>query len=62
MQGKENGGYRQKRGMCAELNEGTLSQFHGTHSLPLQARDNRKIAAKIVDGRGIELLKIMPLE
>ena len=39
-----------------------MSQFRGTVSLPFEAGDNRKVAAKIVDDRGIESLKIIPLE
>jgi adenine-specific DNA-methyltransferase len=39
-----------------------LEQFHGTISLPFEAGDNRKVAVKIVDDRGIESLKIIPLE
>ena len=44
------------------LDEDLLEQFHGTVSLPFAAGDNRRIAVKIVDDRGIESLKIMPLE
>lgn len=46
----------------AELDEDLLEQFHGTVSLPFEAGENRRIAVKIVDDRGIESLKIMPLE
>jgi hypothetical protein len=34
----------------------------GTVSLPFEPGDNRKVAVKIVDDRGIESLKIIPLE
>jgi len=44
------------------LNEGLLEKFHGTKSLPFEAGDNRKIAVKIVDDRGIESLKIIALD
>ncbi|WP_205877279.1 hypothetical protein [Leisingera sp. NJS204] len=46
----------------AELDEDLLEQSHGTVSLPFEAGDNKRIAVKIVDDRGIESLKIMPLE
>ncbi len=53
---------RLKATVRAELDEDLLEQFHGTLSLPFAAGDNRRIAVKIVDDRGIESLKIMPLE
>ena len=46
----------------ADRDEELLEQFHGTVSLPFAAGDNRRIAVKIVDDRGLESLKIMPLE
>jgi adenine-specific DNA-methyltransferase len=52
---------RLKQDRAAELDEDLLEQFHGTVSLPFEAGDNRRIAVKIVDDRGIESLKIMPL-
>jgi len=53
---------RLKATVRSELDENLLEQFHGTVSLPFEAGDNRRIAVKIVDDRGIESLKIMPLE
>jgi adenine-specific DNA-methyltransferase len=53
---------RLRRTVRAELDEDLLEQFHGTVSLPFEAGENRRIAVKIVDDRGIESLKIMPLE
>lgn len=46
----------------AELDEALLEQYHGTISLPFQAGDNRKVAVKIVDDRGIESLKVISLD
>jgi adenine-specific DNA-methyltransferase len=47
----------------AELDESTAArQFHGTVSLPFAAGDNRMVAVKIVDDRGIESLKVMRLD
>ena len=37
-------------------------EFYGTVSLPFEAGDNWRIAVKIVDDRGIESLKTVPLE
>jgi adenine-specific DNA-methyltransferase len=59
--GKE-GWYKLKKNIRAELNEESLDQFHGTVSLPFEAGDNRKVAVKIIDDRGIESLKIISLE
>ena len=53
---------RLRKTVRAELDEDLLEQFHGTVSLPFEAGDNRRIAVKIVDDRGIESLKIMSLE
>lgn len=60
--GKGEGWQKLKKNIRAELNEELLEQFHGTISLPFEAGDNRKVAVKIVDDRGIESLKIIPLE
>ena len=46
----------------AELDETQLEKFHGTKSLPFEAGDNKKIAVKIIDDRGIESLKVMNLD
>ena len=54
-------GVRNLRDRRAELDEAQLEKFHGTVSLPFAAGDNRKIAVKIVDDRGIESLKVISL-
>ena len=53
---------RLKKTIRAELDEDLLEQFHGTVSLPFEAGDNKRIAVKIVDDRGIESLKVVALE
>ena len=53
---------RLRKTVRAELDEDLLEQFHGTVSLPFEPGENRRIAVKIVDDRGIESLKIMSLE
>ncbi len=35
--------------------------MHSTVSLPFEAGENKKVAVKIVDDRGIESLKVIPL-
>lgn len=62
MAGKGEGWQKLKKNIKAELNEDLLEQFHGTASLPFAAGDNRKIAVKIIDDRGIESLKVVNLE
>lgn len=61
MAGKGEGWQKLKKDIKAELNEDLLEQFHGTVSLPFAAGDNRKIAVKIIDDRGIESLKVVAL-
>lgn len=61
MAGKKEGWDKLKKDIKAELNEELLDKFHGTISLPFEAGDNRKIAVKIVDDRGIESLKVIAL-
>ena len=62
MAGKREGWLRLRRTIRAELDEDLLDQFHGTVSLPFATGDNACIAVKIVDDRGIESLKILPLQ
>lgn len=62
MAGAKEGWYKLKKDIRAELDEDLLEQFHGTVSLPFEAGDNRCIAVKIVDDRGIESLKIIALD
>jgi adenine-specific DNA-methyltransferase len=61
MAGNGEGWTKLKRDIRAELDESQLDQFHGTVSLPFEPGDNKKIAVKIVDDRGIESLKVIPL-
>jgi adenine-specific DNA-methyltransferase len=62
MAGKGEGWEKLKKNIRAELDESRLQSFHGTVSLPFEAGEHRKIAVKIVDDRGIESLKVIPLE
>jgi adenine-specific DNA-methyltransferase len=62
MAGKQDGWYKLKKDIRAELDESRLDAFHGTVSLPFAAGDHKRIAVKIVDDRGIESLKVMELE
>ena len=62
MAGKDDGWFKLKKDIKAELNEDLLSKFHGTVSLPFEAGENRRVAVKIVDDRGIESLKVVSLD
>ncbi len=61
MAGNGEGWEKLRKNIRAELDESRLHKFHGTVSLPFEAGDNRKIAVKIVDDRGIESLKVITL-
>lgn len=61
MAGAKDGWYKLKRDIKAELDESRLGKLHGTVSLPFEAGKSRKVAVKIVDDRGIESLKVIPL-
>ncbi len=61
MAGKGEGWEKLKKNIRAELDESRLHKFHGTVSLPFEVGDNRKVAIKIVDDRGIESLKVIGL-
>jgi len=62
MAGAKDGWNKLKKTIKAELNESLLEKLHGTVSLPFEPGDNRKIAVKIVDDRGIESLKVVVLQ
>jgi len=62
MAGAKDGWNRLKATIRADLDEDMLDQFHGTVSLPFEAGENKKVAVKIVDDRGIESLKIISLD
>lgn len=62
MAGAKDGWHKLKKDIKAELDERLIERLHGTVSLPFDAGDNRKVAVKIVDDRGIESLKIMELK
>jgi adenine-specific DNA-methyltransferase len=61
MAGKDEGWMKLKKTSAPSWTRTCWKQFHGTVSLPFEAGDNRKVAVKIVDDRGIESLKVMPL-
>ncbi|RQD85211.1 MAG: site-specific DNA-methyltransferase, partial [Methanocalculus sp. MSAO_Arc2] len=54
MAGKTEGWAKLARNLKAEIDEEKIEAFRGTTSLPFKPGDNRRIAVKIVDDRGIE--------
>ena len=61
MAGAKDGWNKLRKDIKAVLDEARLDKLHGTVSLPFEPGDNRKVAVKIVDDRGIESLKVIPL-
>ena len=61
MEGKNEGWDKLAKTLKAEINQDLIEKYHGTESLPFTVKDNTYIAVKIVDDRGIESLKIIPI-
>lgn len=61
MAGEKEGWSRLARNLKAEIDEDLIEAYRGTVSLPFEPRDNKRIAVKIVDDRGIESLKIVEI-
>lgn len=59
MAGKSEGWARLARSLRAEIDEESIEAYRGSVSLPFELGENRRIAVKIVDDRGIESLKII---
>ncbi|MBI3106628.1 MAG: hypothetical protein HYY95_13855 [Candidatus Rokubacteria bacterium] len=58
----ESGGWaRLARNLKAEIDAERVEAYRGTVSLPFEAGAHRRVAVKIVDDRGIESLKIIPV-
>ena len=62
MAGAKDGWNKLKKDIKAELDESKLDKLHGTISLPFEIGENRKVAVKIVDDRGIESLKVLSVD
>jgi adenine-specific DNA-methyltransferase len=58
----ESGGWaRLARNLKAEIDEERIGACRGTVSLPFAPGAHERVAVKIVDDRGIESLKIVPV-
>ena len=58
----DDGGWRRlAKTLRAEVNHDLVEYFHRVQSIPFDMGKHERIAVKIVDDRGIESLKVMPL-
>jgi adenine-specific DNA-methyltransferase len=62
MAGEKDGWSRLAKNLKAVIDEELIEAYRGTVSLPFEIGDNRRIAVKIIDDRGIESLKIIEVE
>ncbi len=62
MAGENEGWTRLAKNLKAEIEESLVEAYHGTVSIPFEIGDNKRVAVKIVDDRGIESLKILEVE
>ena len=61
MSGANDGWARLAKNMNAEIDEDLIEAYRGTVSLPFEPGENRRIAVKIIDDRGIESLKVVSI-
>jgi adenine-specific DNA-methyltransferase len=59
MAGSEGGWNKLARSLRGLLDEDLIENYRGKQSLPFKVGDNKQIAVKIIDDRGIESLKII---
>ena len=62
MEGKAGGWAKLAKTLQAQIDEELIMKYHGTRSIPFEAGTNKRAAVRIIDDRGIESLKIIPLE
>ncbi|MBW2615297.1 MAG: site-specific DNA-methyltransferase, partial [Deltaproteobacteria bacterium] len=62
MVGPKDGWTRLAKNLKAEIDEELIEAYRGTVSLPFEIGDNKRVAVKIVDDRGIESLKILEVQ
>jgi len=61
MSGEKEGWSKLARNLRAEIDEELIEAYRGTLSLPFMLGKHSRVAVKIVDDRGIESLKIIPV-
>ena len=62
MSGPKDGWSRLAKNLKAEIDEELIEAYRGTVSLPFALGSFKRVAAKIIDDRGIESLKIIRVE
>lgn len=62
MAGESEGWSKLAKNLKAEIDQDLIEAYRGTVSLPFNLGENKKIAVKIVDDRGIESLKILEVD
>ncbi len=62
MAAEDKGWARLAKNLKAEIDEELIEAYRGTISLPFEAGENKRIAVKIIDDRGIESLRILDME
>jgi adenine-specific DNA-methyltransferase len=61
MEGKNEGWDKLAKVLKAEINHDLIETYCGTESLPFTVKENTLVVVKIVDNRGIESLKVIPV-
>ena len=61
MSGPRDGWSRLARNLKAEIDEVLIEAYRGRLSLPFELGENERIAVKVVDDRGIESLRVVPI-
>jgi adenine-specific DNA-methyltransferase len=62
MAGENDGWSRLAKNLKAEIDEELIEAYRGTVSLPFEPGKHKRVAAKIVDDRGIESLRIIEVD
>lgn len=62
MEGDEGGWAKLAKNLKAELDEDLIEQYRGTLSIAFEPGENKRVAVKIIDNRGIESLKVIEIE
>jgi len=62
MAGEKDGWSRLGKNLKAVIDEELIEAYQGNTSLPFEIGENKCIAVKIIDDRGIESLKVIEVE
>ncbi len=61
MESDKSGWKKLAKNLKAEIDEDLIEAYHGVLSLPFDLGDRERAAVKIIDDRGIESLKVLPI-